>query len=92
MELDGATEEHRQRRDDRITAVQEARMVAKRGSTEELPVEEFLAKHGIQGASPGAAAVLRLSPAPLLCPREPDSDLTATGLLPLPRRPFADPS
>eukprot|EP00951_Prasinocladus_malaysianus_P005616 scaffold39626_cov33-Prasinocladus_malaysianus.AAC.1 len=49
MELEGATEEHRQRRADRLEAAYRAKMFAQRGTDEELPVEEFLAKHGIQG-------------------------------------------
>mmetsp|Transcript_29398 Transcript_29398/g.82915 ORF Transcript_29398/g.82915 Transcript_29398/m.82915 type:complete len:712 (-) Transcript_29398:312-2447(-) len=51
MEIEGGTEEHRQRRDDRIQAAQRAKVIAQRGTDEELPVEDFLAKHGIQGGS-----------------------------------------
>lgn len=49
MELEGATEEHRQRRDERLQAVQRSKMIAQRGTDEELPIGEFFAKHGIRG-------------------------------------------
>lgn len=60
MELEGATEEHRQRRDDRIQAAQRAKIIAKRGTDEELPLENFLAKHGIQGELVWAPQTVKL--------------------------------
>lgn len=53
MELEGSTEEHRQRRSERLDAAERARLIAQRGSDEELPIEEFMAKHGIHGAPAG---------------------------------------
>jgi len=51
MELEGSTEEHRQRRSERLDAAERARLIAQRGSDEELPIEEFMAKHGIHGGN-----------------------------------------